>query len=310
MIEGNMITRNCRSAAVIVALLASLCSSAFSAEKRPLEEVDIDALTSEAQLSIGSSQDEFNLVWIIPSEFWAATFAQDATIPEVERRAIMEELNKYVIVGVVRAEISPFGAFRFHPEMSVFNSLHLNFVTAEGTRLPINVQQRVNGDAQVLIDTMKPVLRASLGEMGDNFHLFVCENSVGREGRQLSGYDTGTIQISLDRLGKNTGGMKELAFPLDSLHVPRDCPQCDKPSTHHLEVLPLVWHATSRLIAVRVVADGDQGSWGTNSGAGGAGAASISNTGASAGRPISRSASASRSSNSRRAHGSRNCCNP
>ena len=215
--------------AVLITILQFHCTTiAYSAEKKPIEKVDVDALTVETQKIIASTQHAFNLVWVIPIEFWQASFSQDKTIPKVQRQAILKELNQYMIVGVVRGDISPIGFFSFHDEKSVFNGLHIAYITGDGKRLPLKPQRRVDNEAQLVIDAIKPILRAAMGKMGENFHLFACDNTVGPDAKRISAYEVGTVSVTLDKAGKNAGGTGEIAFPLDSLHVPRKCPKCTK----------------------------------------------------------------------------------
>lgn len=218
------------AAGLVIALGFHCTATVYSAEKKAMKDVNVDALTSESQKMIGSGQGAFNLVWVIPVEFWQASLAQDNTVPEFQQRAILNVLKKYIIVGVVRADVSPLGSFRFHDEGTVFDGLHVAYVSRDKKRLPLRLQRRVDDDAQLVIDSIKPVLRAAMGKMGDNFHLFVCDSTAGPKRTRISPYDSGAVSVTLDRAGKNAGGTADIALPLDSLHVPRKCSKCGKPA--------------------------------------------------------------------------------
>jgi hypothetical protein len=220
------------SMAVMVILmnagLAQEKKALHAIQKKPLKDVDIDAFTGETQKTIGA-QDSINIVWIIPIEFWEASLAQDKMLPEFQRRAFIDALKKYVLVGVVRADVSPLGAFRFHDEKKVFGNLQATFVKTKGEPVPIKLLLKAdNDDAQLVIDSLKPVLKAAMGKLGDNFHFFVCNNQDEAGRRLISPYETGKVKVSLGAIGQNKGGTVEVAFPLDSLHVPRICADCGK----------------------------------------------------------------------------------
>jgi hypothetical protein len=206
------------------------CSTAglHAVEKKPFKDVNLDVFTGETQKTLGT-QDSINVVWIIPIEFWEVSLAQDKDLPEFQRRATIAALNKYLIVGIVRADISPFGAFNFHKEKKVFDKANVTFVKGKEKPVPLKLSLKAdNDDAQLIIDLMKPILKAARGKLGDNFHIFVCANQDETGRRLLSAYESGKVTINLAAIGQNKGGTFEFAFPLDSLHLPRICANCAK----------------------------------------------------------------------------------
>ena len=217
---------------IMFALLAAFawgCTSpAFSAEKKAMKKVDVNALTGETQKMIGAGSSEVNLVWVIPAEFWEASLVQNEGLTEAQRSEVLDVLKEYLIVGVVRADISPLGSFRFHGEEAVFDNLGVSHVDAAGERRDVKLARRVDDDAQRIIDAMKPMIRAALGKMGDNFHFFICDNKARADGSKISPYAKGGVLITLDKIGKNQGGTDKIAFPLDSLHEPRECAKCQR----------------------------------------------------------------------------------
>ncbi len=224
----------------VAALLVAVCGPPVelqAAQRKTFAEVDVDALTGETQQTIGADK-AMNLLWVIPTEFWEASLAQDETLPESQRRTVIDALNNYIIIGAVRADISPLGAFRFHDEASVFDSMQVSYTNADGDRVPLALFLRVDGDAQLIVDSVKPVLKAAMGRMGDSFHLFICENRDPAGRPIISPYEPGTVRIDLDAIGQNEGGTAEIAFPLDALFVPRQCPQCSRQAHVSWEFCP------------------------------------------------------------------------
>jgi hypothetical protein len=113
-----------RSIALLLAIVA--CGALFgrgltglaAAEKKPFKEVDLAAFLAETQKAMTQGRG-FNVVWIVPGEFWDVSLAKDKNLTEAARRPVLDALGKYLIVAVIRADISPLGAFRFFDEKAV-----------------------------------------------------------------------------------------------------------------------------------------------------------------------------------------------
>jgi hypothetical protein len=216
-----------------VALGCLLCRGTallHAADRKPLQQVNVNALTAETQKSIGE-RNSVSMVWIIPAEFWQVSLAQDKNLVEFQRRAVLNALEKYAFIGVVRAEVSPLGVFEFHDQDKVFRKLTAALVKGKAAPVPLKVFLKADDqDAQLVIDSMKPVLKNALGKMGEHFHLFVVKNRDDGGRPLISGYETSKVRVSLGAIGEDKGGTVEIAFPLDSLHVPRICADCGRPA--------------------------------------------------------------------------------
>jgi hypothetical protein len=191
--------------------------------RRALKEVPVDALTMEGQGS-ATPTDGFNLVWYIPPEFWRVAMLQDKMLTPAGVDEMCGVLDPYFIVGVVRADVSVTGAFRFHDEKRVRDRLTVEYVRDGKTRTLAPVKN-LEGDVGALLEQMKPVLGAAMGSMGESLHFYVFSN---REGAQeiVSPYAAGTLRVKMGRISKEAGGAVEIKMPLDSLYEPRKCSGC------------------------------------------------------------------------------------
>lgn len=205
-------------------------TTVYSAQKKAMKDIPVSTFSTETQKSIGTDADSFNLTWIIPVEFWEVSLAQNKNVTPMQRRAVLDALKKYLIIGIVCADISPVGAFKFYDEEDVFDSLSVAYITGNGKRISLKTSMQADGKTQMVIDSIKPIIRAALGKLGNNFHFFVCENKAGRNGTTISPYKPGAIEITFDKIGKNTGGTGKIEFPLNCLFVPRKCSECSKES--------------------------------------------------------------------------------
>jgi hypothetical protein len=193
-----------------------------ASERKALEAVSTDALSSEGQRVV-SDADSLHFIWWIPVEFWEATFAQDASVPEADADEILRVLRPYSMLAVVQADISSLGAFRFFDRDRVANGLSIAYAAGGGAKpnrlMPLT---DVDPDLEVIIGVLRPVLAAAMGNMGENFHFFVLSDDQGGK-RVASPYEFGEMQVSLAD-GSTSGVRTSIELPLDALFVPRQCP--------------------------------------------------------------------------------------
>lgn len=216
---------------IIRGWLAAACATGFvlwgteggAAEKKPFADVNVDALVAETQKQC-SPGSELNLVWVIPPEFWEVVLAQNNDLTPAGREESAAALRGHWIVAVIRADVSPFGRVDFLPEEQVFDKIRVEY-SAGGKTHELPLQRRIEGDVQNVVDAMKPIMRAAMGEMGRNMNFYVCKPGATP---QVSPYTAGQLQVTLDRIGANNGGKLTYEFPLDALHIPRKCPNCAK----------------------------------------------------------------------------------
>lgn len=212
--------------AIVAMLLAALTSLGHAAERKPFDQVHVDALLAETQQKVGPA-NEVNLVWIIPPEFWQASMIQNPDLTPRAREETAAAVREHFVVAVARAKVSPFGRFEFVGEDDIFDKLRVEYVV-DGKTHTLPLQRRVEGDVQNIVDGTKPILRAAMGEMGANLQFFVCDNRGGGRFPRFSAYEPGQLAVTLERAGANNGGTATFDFPLDSLHVPRECTKCER----------------------------------------------------------------------------------
>jgi len=214
--------------ALLTGLIVLLVSTAsWAAERKPLAEVRVDKLIVETQ-GAAEPTPGMNLVWMIGTEFWGATFAQDDSVSEADAKQVLEQLGDYLILAVVRADVSPFGAFTFHPAPDVLGSMTVTYAPEGGGSRTLVPAEKVNPDAQLLMKMMTPVLEQSMGAMGANFHFFLYDAYDKKGKRIVSPYEAGRLTVALAQLSNEVGGMVYFDMPFDSLHISRTCAECGR----------------------------------------------------------------------------------
>ncbi|MFG0325894.1 MAG: hypothetical protein ACF8SC_01315 [Phycisphaerales bacterium JB037] len=212
---------------VLASGLAAGAALAGPGDRKPFERVSLDGLTTETQLAAEPTEG-MNLVWWIPHEFWQVSLAQDPTVGEADRAAMDEALSPYFVIGVVRADISQFGEFRFHNKSEVASSMSVSYVGEDGRTVRLEPSQARSGDAVMVLNMLAPMLSAAMGSMGENFHLYLFKNQ-GVDGKPIvSAYEAGRLRVDLKRHRSEAGGRIDFQLPLDSLYEPFVCEKCSR----------------------------------------------------------------------------------
>ena len=194
----------------------------LATEPKEMENVDLNTLIKETQVS--NSGDGMSLVWWIPPEFWSVALSQDASMSATEREQFLSILEPYFMLGVVQGEMSSLGVTQFYDIERVRQNLSLSYENGDGEQIVLTPATEISSEVQMLQNMIKPMLEQMMGNMGQNFHFLTYEdlNSSGK--RQVSPYEDGTIQIKLAGNNNVANGDFAIALPLNSLYVPRICP--------------------------------------------------------------------------------------
>jgi hypothetical protein len=208
---------------IVATLLLTLASTAsFAAERRPLVEIPIEALTRDTQVQPAGGDRHMTLVWWVPYEFWGAVLARDAGTPQASKDALLAAVKGVSVLGVVQADISTMGAFHYYPAEAIEKSLLITTTDAAGKSKPLSVLKEINPDLQVALGVFKPILSSAMGNLGANLHFFVLDDRAD-SGRVIDPYRAGSLTVKLTKSDK-TPLVARIETPLDSLFVPRVCP--------------------------------------------------------------------------------------
>jgi hypothetical protein len=209
--------------ALVLALALGFASPAAAIQRRIITEINTDALIKETQVQAACPGDCLGLVWWIPQEFWQATMGQDPTADKKATQPVLDALRPFSLVAVCQADISPMGAFTFYQENDVRQGLRVMFSPGDGPAAEVTPLAEPPAEVGALIGYFKPLLKAAMGQMGEHFHFFVLPNENSDGGRMIDPYKKQKLEIELTR---STGEKLpvQIEMPLDSLHVPRKCP--------------------------------------------------------------------------------------
>ena len=201
-------------------LALPLCANAGAFEKKQPKDVDISAMTNETQRT--SYAGGVHLAWWIPPEYWEASLSRDGNVTDAARKQVLDTLRGYSMLAVVQAEVGALGNFTFYERDAVIKGLKLELSDGKdwASLVPLaEVPQKL----APLLKVLGPILSSAMGPMGQNMNFFVLDDQK-KGGRLISPYEPGMLRITLS---DNKGVKLEpllIEFPLDSLYVPRRCP--------------------------------------------------------------------------------------
>lgn len=198
-----------------------LTLGAHAIERKPLTEVDLNALTNETQV-MGGDTRSLDLVWWIPLEFWEATFRQSGDLPPEQVDELLGVLQHSSVLAVVQADVSTFGAFRFYDKEKVMSGLRIEAFDASGKSEIISHTEPSDPEVRLLLDQMRPVLAQAMGNLGENFYFFPLPATNDDGERTPSPLESGRLRVTLQRDGGPS--VVEIELPIDALFVPRVCP--------------------------------------------------------------------------------------
>ena len=201
-------------------LAISCCALAGAFEKKQPKDVDVSAMTNETQRT--SYAGGVHLAWWIPPEYWEASLSRDGNVTDAARKQVLDTLRGYSMIAVVQAEVGALGNFTFYERDAIVKGMKLELSDGK-TWTPIAPLPEVPERLVPLLKVLGPILSSAMGPMGQNMNFFVLDDQK-KGGRLISPYETGALRISLS---DNKGARLDpflIEFPLDSLYVPRRCP--------------------------------------------------------------------------------------
>lgn len=210
------------TAIIIVSMIATI-STVYALEKKPINSIDTDQLNDETFFSALSGEEHLNLIWWFSNEFWQATCANDETMSECDKKQIINTLKPYSILMVCQADISAIGSFKFYSKDEIEGKLDITFKPKNGRPIKLIPLKDIDSDLRIILDAFKPILSAAVGNMGKNMHFFVLKDFDSTDKRKIDPYRFGTLNVQIE---KRSGELMQaqLDFPLNSLYVPRKCP--------------------------------------------------------------------------------------
>ena len=213
----------------IYLLIAAFCALPFNviaAERKPVADIDTNAMTSEMQaITQEENSKHVSLAWWMPTEFWQASFAKSSETPASLNKDVAEAFSGVSVIAIAEADISSLASFDFYSREDVEKNLVVTYVDSQGTQHVLQAENKINRKLEVLLGIMKPILASAVGNLGSNLNFYVFHDMApsDKHARLIDPYSSGYIDVQFTtKLGMVNHSRIQL--PLDSLFVPRMCP--------------------------------------------------------------------------------------
>ena len=207
------------------AILTSMFTfSTIAAERKAIHEVDADAFTDDTQVSPkGTGDNHLAITWWIPNEFWESILSRDASTSEEDKKAMLDALSGVSLLAIVQADISNFGAFTFYTKETIRENIKITSSGSDGEKHSLSPLENIGPDLQVVLGVFKPILGSAMGNLGNNMHFYVLNDTMVDTPRLMDPYKKGNLAVQLT---KKEGDLLSASIetPLNALFIPRKCP--------------------------------------------------------------------------------------
>ena len=175
------------------------------------QDIDSIKLTQETQ-QLRQDQNQIDMVWWIPNEFWEASFKANPVITPEQQEEFIKVVDQYSIFCVMEGTIGAFGGITGTPKEELQAKVSLK---VSGTKLSLLDDSELSPDAQNFLQMMKPMLAGMLGQMGQSMEFIVFKGNNKDGAKHLNPKSKGSFTLIL--------GEKEFKWrlPLASLLPPK-----------------------------------------------------------------------------------------
>jgi len=201
----------------IIALFVATTS--LNAQNKKFEEVSIDEFMTETQYGSDTS-DTIDLIWWIPTEYWNVVFSQDPTTTERDTKEIVNLVEDYVFVMVLKGKIGTFGGITYDSESEVKELMKINYKDVDLVRIE---DDDLNPDIENFLSIMRPMMKNMMGAMGENMQFIVFESPDRKNNViPIDPYSSETIKFELGDF------KKDVKLPLACLLEEKVCPETNE----------------------------------------------------------------------------------
>ena len=179
--------------------------------------LDLQALTQETQ-QMSRKPEAMTMVWWVPEEFWAASFAQAPGMSKAQADEFLRTVRPYTMLVVVDGTMGSFGGVTYKSEDYVRANTRL--LDAQGRSYAPRTNEEIDADTRNMLMMMKPVFANMLGPTGQNMHflLFPSQTQDGEPMARASG--KGQFTVRLDDADFTW------RLPLDAVLPAKSCGEC------------------------------------------------------------------------------------
>ncbi|PTX58371.1 hypothetical protein C8N46_11416 [Kordia periserrulae] len=214
-------------------LVLCCCSISFSfaqEEKikiKSTEQINVSNLIKDIQI-LKKEQDNFKMVWWIPTEYWEVVLNGSNVIPAEDIEPFTNTLDEYILVGSMHAEMTQYGDFK--PKY-----INLQLKDSKGNIYEELKSSEISAEYHEILSSLKPSMTETLGELGRQmkFHVFKKTGKDGKLIAPMNQYGEFTILF-------NKNNKFNYKLPLGSMVEEKMCPQDNELLNGNWRFCP--WH--------------------------------------------------------------------
>ena len=175
---------------IVSALVLAVATTGLAVAEGP----DLQQLIQETQ-RVQQENGVLRLVWWIPTEFWEISLAEDSSITQEQKEAVLQALDDFLMVAVVDGKFSALGTLTGAPKSEIIKKVT---VDVGGRTLKPIAEGDFSGDARIFFDTMKPMLASMMGQLGEGMEFIAFEGRDAEKQRYADPKGTGSIKVRID----------------------------------------------------------------------------------------------------------------
>ena len=211
---------------LITLVLGGLVSAvSLSATPKNLSDVSVEDVVQEVTRVYRDGQQMTGVCWL-PQEVFQVLLVTD---PILTQRYTEGTFKDYCVLLVSRAKINVDRQCEYLTRAQLDEGLTVTFVSTDGQEYILQRVQEVDPVAEHFLALVAPTLASGMGDVLRHFSFFVFSDADGNGRRIVSPYRGGQLRVNFAATGGLPAVAVEFDTLLDSLHVPRICPICQKP---------------------------------------------------------------------------------
>ncbi len=116
------------------------------------------------------NEGQVSMVWWIPQQFWAESFADNKTLPEDVRAQILQVMSNYTVLAVLKGRAVAAQLLDLQSRQDLLKNTHFR---VDGKELQALDEKDVQPGVTLLLTQLKPALMQAAGEVGGGLEFLV-----------------------------------------------------------------------------------------------------------------------------------------
>ena len=200
------------------------CPIKAEIKRQSMSNVSLTALLNEVTFNFdGGRPTKLDFAMWIPNECLLATMEQNPDIADTYKTSKTHALKGVSMLAIMQVHEGSNGP-SFYKRDQILEGLTIFYVGEQGKPRRVHTASKTAVDERSeLLENFASMLKQMMGLAGQNMQIFLLDDTSTSSERLINPYTEGNLTIILgNRSGEPVTA--QISFPLDSLHIPRKCP--------------------------------------------------------------------------------------